>query len=77
MAKHPTKYHAGNHGLGFADLVTVLARCERVQPDPRRADERAHLSWGSDWRGSYRIDFDLGGAEGEPIIYIVTAVKLT
>lgn len=75
VAKHPD-YHAGNHGLGFADLVAVLSRCERVAPDPRHPGKPAYWAWGADWRGDYRIDFDLYELPHGRTILVVTAMRI-
>lgn len=70
-------YHGQEHGVRFERLRTLLAFCQRVEPDRRPAHPRGHVAWCTNWGGEvYRIDFNLERRPDGDVILIVTGWRL-
>lgn len=74
VVPHPTKYHAGRHGLGFVECVAALERCYAVHPDDRRAGARAWYALARHTYGrTLRVDFDAHQDQDGALVLVVTA----
>lgn len=75
VVAHPSKYHAGKHGIGLQGCINALEHCHQVQPDPRHEG-----SWFATARRPYgrrlRVDFDVFEDEGGTLVLVVTAYHL-
>lgn len=72
VVPHPLKYHAGRHGIGFAECLAALERCYAVQADERLPDAWYALARHTH-RRTLRIDFDTFEDEAGDILLLVTA----
>lgn len=72
VVPHPSKYHAGRHGIGFQECVAALEHCYAVHPDPRRDLAWFALSMHTHHR-ILRVDFDAHVDQDGTLILIVTA----
>lgn len=76
MAPDPG-YHAGEHGLRFDQLRTLLAFAHRLVPDRRPAHPRGYVAWCANWGGEiYRVDFNLDRAPDGEVVLIVTGWRM-
>lgn len=76
-------FHAGRHGIGFADVLLALERCDRVEPDPRTDDhgEPVHPNgWIARSRAPFQRDLrvDLDAIWDDALrLFVVTAFHET
>lgn len=75
VVPHPTRYHAGRHGIGFVECVAALEHCYAVHEDDRHA--RSWYALASHTYGrTLRVDFDAHEDEDGALVLVVTAYHL-